>query len=108
MRVRINGWQRIGIIPSVVWAVTGYIWRGAVVDDRNMEFASTADKVCLEYPHADKDCMAEFFKNYRLSEDANPPKLEGAIFGLVPIPLAWLIAYALIGLWRWIRRGFST
>jgi hypothetical protein len=25
---------------------------------------------------------------------------------LVPIPIAWLIAYGLVGLMRWIRRGF--
>jgi hypothetical protein len=33
----------------------------------------------------------------------------GASFvSLVPILLAWLIVYAFIGLWRWIRRGFTT
>lgn len=30
------------------------------------------------------------------------------IAAVAPIPFAWLIVYALIGLWHWVGRGFNT
>jgi hypothetical protein len=30
------------------------------------------------------------------------------IAAVAPIPFAWLIVYALIGLWHWVGRGFKT
>jgi hypothetical protein len=30
MRVRLNGWQRIGIVLSVIWAIGGGLWGNAI------------------------------------------------------------------------------
>jgi hypothetical protein len=111
MRVRLNGWQRIGIILSVVWAVTGYLWEETSIMRRNLDMATLDEKLCLEYPQAyaaDVDCVDKFRKSYDFLVKGTAPITNAAIVGLVPIPFAWLTVYALIGLWRWIRRGFNT
>ncbi len=108
MRVRLNGWQRIGIVLSVIWAVTGCGIGSYEANDNIITFASGLDHMCRAANRPIRECDAEFTANYRIAAEANPVLLNWAIFGFAPIPLAWLIVYAFIGLWRWIRRGFNT
>jgi hypothetical protein len=78
---------------------------------RNLDMATLDEKLCLEYPQAypaDIDCASKFKRSYDNLVEGTAPVMNGAIFGLVPIPFAWLIVYALIGIWRWIKRGFNT
>jgi hypothetical protein len=93
-RLHLNGWQRIGIVLSVVWAIVGGLW------GRKLMFQEWA--TCLETYHDLDWCDT----NYQWALDAEWPM--AAIVGLVPIPIAWLLAYALIGLVHWIRRGFTA
>jgi hypothetical protein len=44
--MRLNGWQRIGVIASVVWVVAGGLWtRGLIVDDVG-KFPSLSHQMC--------------------------------------------------------------
>jgi hypothetical protein len=54
-------------------------------------------------------CWAELGKNYVANLEAVQPYWwNAAIFGLAPIPIVWLIIYGIVGIGRWIRRGFSS
>jgi TPR repeat protein len=46
----------------------------------------------------------EAVRLYRLAADQGDAL---ALFALVPLPIAWLLAYALVRLVRWIRAGFK-
>ena len=50
-------------------------------------------------------CTAQFDKNYPIAVADHWS--YAAIFAFAPVILAWVFAYALIGLWRWIKRGFN-
>lgn len=107
--MRLNGWQRIGIIASVVWAIVGAIWEIVELqrlhDARASDAFSSVYRPCRDQPRNDPD---EYFKQASAARNAVP---EGsgwniAAFALIPIPIAWLIAYGLVALGRWVRRGF--
>jgi hypothetical protein len=51
------------------------------------------------------DCQHQFQTQLA---DAQQRKLTAvAMVGLGPIPVAWLLVYALVGIVRWIKRGFQ-
>jgi hypothetical protein len=116
MSERLNGWQRVGIVLSVVWVIGAAIHEK---DELNRQYEAAYDAAwrpvydqCSEAQKRDPqtargmDCLREA---QRIAW-ATTPKVSGwsmALAALVPIPIAWLLVYALIALVRWIRRGFS-
>jgi hypothetical protein len=99
--MRLNGWQRIGIVASVVWAIGGprmnvanasFIGRVLDVDRANNDFDRCRERA--------KDAYDSVPRYPLLSAN-------GAFVALVPVALGWLIAYALVYLGRWIRAGFK-
>jgi hypothetical protein len=101
----LNGWQRIGIVLSVVWAIGGGLWGNSVAIRDGSAPAIMRYESCISVPNYDSDgCSQALDKDYAAGVAGH--WYAAAAVGLVPIPIAWLLAYALIGLVRWIRRGF--
>ena len=107
--MKLNGWQRIGIVASVVWATGAYVHtfetenRGALLN------ASMADYYCIEHGSGQPDisdrCRNE--KEDSLRESRINSRNAAVLIAVVPIPLGWCFAYLLIFIVRWIKRGFS-
>lgn len=97
MRVRLNGWQRIGIVLSVVWALVGYFLANAYYSDMAAGYARFSTISCFSTPQINiREC-------YIISEMeclvAAGIWDNAVTASLVPVLLAWLIVYAFIGLW---------
>ena len=107
--------ERIGIVLSVVWAI-GAAFHETEESNRRYEAASTA-----AFSPVYQRCRDIQDRN-NLPADGNACKEEAArtaeavhmesrwnvaLAALVPIPVFWLLAYALVGLVRWIWKGFS-
>jgi heme/copper-type cytochrome/quinol oxidase subunit 2 len=90
---RLNGWQRIGIVLSLVWAVVGGLW--------GRKAALTPFLDCLSDTGNLNFCQSQ----YQWAIDQ--VWLFALIFGLAPIPIAWLLVYIVVWTVRWIRRGFQ-
>jgi hypothetical protein len=111
MRIRLNGWQRIGIVLSVIWAIGGGVWGNSISiheGDSALAILSPLRSRCYETHHGPRDwtqCEQDFDRDY--SEAIKYHWHYAAVVAFVPILLAWLIVYAFISLWRWIRRGFN-
>jgi hypothetical protein len=100
-RLRLNGWQRIGIVLSVVWAIVGSLWGLHTLFDPIRQSFSTCASAVTDFSYC-----SNLFE--REMADARQMRLAMIVmFGLAPIPIAWLIVYGLIGLVSWIRRGFG-
>jgi hypothetical protein len=104
--MRLNGWQRIGIVASVIWAIGAPIyWDQAAQTEANAKFSFWYN-LCRDGNRSSDECneqarhMSDLVPRYYLGS------ANGAFIGLVPIPLGWLLAYALVYLGRWIRAGF--
>ena len=105
--MRLNGWQRIGIVLSIVWAV------GAAIHTRNDELDTWKRGTSLDYTlcMAGKQvdwpkCLAELTATLKKGSDPYWSNIAFAAFG--PVLAGWIVAYLLLWIFRWVRRGFET
>jgi hypothetical protein len=90
--MRLNGWQRIGIVASVIWAIGAPIYLG----------------LCRDVPSNDpQQCFQTASRHFNAVTRYPLFSANGAVAALVPVGLGWLFAYALVYLVRWIRAGFA-
>ena len=106
----LNGWQRIGIVLSVLWFFVAVITHRENDIHRAFEFASNSSSLCYE-SHRDSInagnsdiCAERFTNNYKLM-------LEGSwassfMIAIIPIPIFWGIIILIIKTYRWIKKGF--
>jgi|RhiMethySRZTD1v2_1073278.scaffolds.fasta_scaffold473397_1 hypothetical protein len=105
-RFRLSGWQRIGIVLSVLWAIGVLLygwqeWSG---------LSSSNDKLfydCLFAPHTDSSEAICKQKAAALRNASMRVSRENLAARLVPIPIVWLLVYIVVWTARWIRRGFQ-
>ena len=94
--VRLNGWQWIGIVLSVLWLVIAFfITRHVVYNPIYASYDQCVDRV-LDWSVCDKsmdDALVEARK-------AEP--ITFAVITLVPLLALWGFGYVI----AWIRRGF--
>jgi hypothetical protein len=115
--MRINGWQRIGIVASVIYAGVVY---NRTVDKAEMRYAKVRvdEEMRCEEEHSRK---GESFDQYfptcdalgktnggmeRSLRDIRESEEEAWTAALLPIPFAWGLVYFALFVVRWIKRGF--
>jgi hypothetical protein len=112
MNVHLNGWQRIGIILTIIWAIIGFSWANQIAIDTLGAGVRAAHTRCLDELSAQPDGReptdADWGRcNRAFARDWTPAVAYhwryAAAFALVPIPFAWLIGYGLVALRRWIK-----
>jgi hypothetical protein len=100
---RLNGWQRIGIVASVVWALGAFVHALAQPNWADRIFTS-----CLENvePGGSDRCVQRHHRENLPIALAEQRKVAVAN-ALVPPPFGWLFVYMVLGIVRWVRQGFS-
>jgi hypothetical protein len=116
-RIRINGWQRLGIILSVGWIIWSYNHTYDHLDYETTKIAVDEEMSC-EHEHARAgENFDDFFKTCDALSPAKMPermkeshdnRVRAATEALIPVPLAWAGAYLVIFLFRWVRRGWDN
>jgi hypothetical protein len=104
--MKINGWQRIGILVSVIWMVGAYFYTMDRVQTDDIQMAANVDEACIaakqqEQKVCDNEMYAEVIRALPRERE------EAAIVALVPVPLSWSFVYLTLFLLRWIKRGFA-
>ena len=119
--MRLNGWQRLGVVCSVAWAVAGFAWghqmNADVKNAAENHYEQCRDSALENYVsmhtkdageklnHDLDDCQAaRGVTRNALEEDS---VVAGAELAILPIPGGWLLAYAILWSISWIRRGFT-
>jgi hypothetical protein len=106
--MRLNGWQRIGIVASVIWAIGAPIYLDHSAEQKATEWFGASYELCRNNPSSDPNrCLELASRQYDLVERYSLLSANGAVAALVPVGLGWLLAYALVYLVRWIRAGFA-
>jgi hypothetical protein len=114
---RLNGWQCIGILLSVLWLPVGWNWAltlfGPPANPLPWPFWNSCLERQAKLPAPNYDgCHqgdAKWWANQsklRELQHANAEQLAPWL-ALVPIPIAWLLVYSVVWIVRWIRRGFQ-
>jgi hypothetical protein len=102
--MKLNGWQRAGVVASLVWIPSAYYCahRAAAMDDRKFagENLTTCDEV---YTTLRRD-LSECQKNYEsyLNATQASERTQALKVALTPVPIGWILGYATV----WIKRGF--
>jgi hypothetical protein len=126
----INGWQRIGIVLSIIWffAYSIILWSSGSAD--RLELYEIRKSNCADTFNADNEVSRPSESDYdkRLGEKRNelrqcekaaavafrselrtarqniPVLLANVIASIV---LAWGVVWSVIGIVRWVKRGFE-
>jgi len=97
MRIRLNGWQRIGVILSALWIV--FILSFAVYE---LRFGS-------RYLLFIGPVTFESFTIYQDKMEWSRILLGRVVAtALLPIPFFWLVAYGFVYALRWVSKGFKN
>jgi hypothetical protein len=106
---KLNGWKRLGLIASVVWILCAGVYTFKAVDDTRITTASGFTLRCEEAPDGSLRGSAECdaLSTDYLAKTGNEPWIEAAIVAFVPVPLGWGLAYLVLFLVRWVKRGFA-
>jgi hypothetical protein len=86
----------------MVWAILGSLWALNLLFEPVYKNYATCRTLIIVSP---SDCRQLFETQFA---DARQRRLTAvAVVGFGPIPIAWLLVYALVVLVRWIKRGFQ-
>lgn len=101
---RLNRWQRLGIVLSVLWALgAAFVERDKQIESGNRH-AQLMYKFCLDNPTKNHEaCSTEFRQN--VVEGFEPSWGNVAFVALAPILLAWILLWAVIKTFRWVMAG---
>jgi hypothetical protein len=110
---RLNGWQRIGIVLSILWALGAGLYtykaheaRADKMSGRDYDACINAKETLSKLPETKGinfvgDCVAEAAQSYQFWSQW---KWSGtAIVALIPIPIIWLLVYIVVWATRWRR-----
>jgi hypothetical protein len=99
--MNLNGWQRLGVVASVLWLVIGALY------GNNAGLAQ--GDVCLMLLDTCSVDAETCIRHFQTSYDAATANhwLYARGYAVVPVILGWLFAWALVAVVRWVRAGFS-
>ena len=106
--MRLNGWQRIGVVASVIRILVGPPFQIHRDVNQARVRASLAMTICMDAGIPDVECAKDYPGTYATFRTI---KLGWGTWGLlafVPILVAWLVAWVVFVVIRWIRAGFSS
>lgn len=115
--MRLNGWQRIGVVASICWFIGGGLWINGIVIDELTAPVEADLKRCLESRSIQPDGSIPKDTdwgpcNQKFSRDFVPAVANhwyyAAAYTLIPIPIVWLMIYGLVVMGRWIKDGFKA
>jgi hypothetical protein len=112
--VKINGWQRIGIIASAGWVIWSYNHTFDRLAFRDARIAVDKEQNCLSAHPGEFDkyflqCDALSPENEsELTKQYHDNEIEAITEALIPVPLAWGGVYLALFFFRWVRKGFSN
>jgi hypothetical protein len=108
--MRISGWHRIGVVASVIWAISAGAYKYKSDYHLADSAASAVGQECLlgldgnASGQAALNCVGnEIDLRRNLLSDGFDDRIA---FCILPIILGWIIFYAAYGIWIWIRAGF--
>ena len=114
--MKLNGWQRIGIIASAGWILGGWLYTYETEIDRASRLIAEIHVRCdsnlpdylkdqAAYDAAFQRCNKEDADS--LAQAISNARLSAALVALAPVPLGWGFAYLVVSLVRWVRLGFA-
>jgi hypothetical protein len=111
----LNGWQRIGVILSVLWFFGAGLQSNSSFVNQAYQNTSVSYELCNAATHDEQNQDKAFEKLEQCSKDRDKKfemNLEGMwlralIVAALPIPIIWYLITRLIKLYKWTSAGFQ-
>lgn len=100
---RLNGWQRVKLVLSVIWLIAGFFYLRYVQIQEGLNFANLEFDVCIR-----SDTISNCLKSVNFAKPYVINWEEIFVYIFLPVPLAWFSVYLFNRIVLWIRDGFST
>lgn len=105
--MRLNGWQRIGAVLSVLWALGAAIYeRNVQVKSADALYLSQAQNCYIGQADPVKECLDKISLQGAMDATAYWPDVAFYAFG--PVIAGWLVALITLSVFRWISAGFPN
>ena len=119
--MKVNGWQRIGIVASLLWALGAGVYERNRTDEKATEYSLyVTGNLCLQIakqtvtvdgPETETDLYLKcVIKTHEEAESMRALTGESILkllsFSFVPVVAGWLLAYLSIMTFQWVRVGF--
>ena len=105
--MKLNGWQRIGVLASAVWMLGGGIYTLNHVSNDDIQTASELTLSCEEANGGQGSAACDQQAGDYLAQTYKWEWITASIIAIVPVPLGWGSAYLVLFLVRWVKRGFE-
>jgi hypothetical protein len=106
--MRLNGWQRIEVVLSILWTIGAAIYvRSTQVENANSLFQMEYN-ACVNHNQQSttiKSCLDKV--SFQNAIDVTANWLDVAFFAFAPVIAGWLIAYIALKTFLWVKVGFS-
>ena len=107
IRFHLNGWQRVGIVLSVMWAVGGALWMNNIQWQRANVYSLGVGSSCRagfevvqptpsEQAIEDREKRCQAIQERSFNSAVKFKSRDALLAGLVPIPFAWLLVYLVV------------
>jgi hypothetical protein len=104
--MKLNGWQRIGVVASALWAIGAAIYERSSQVSEATTFHKSALSNCL--PEFTGACIDAAHENYRSLLSLDFVSMSNIVFVAIgPVLLGWFLAYLIVKTIRWIKAGFQ-
>lgn len=105
--MKLNGWQRIGVVVSIIWGI------GAAIYERKHQVDSVNDiwlaRLSQCSPAFSDECFDLASKQHAELLALNSSNVSNILYvSLGPILVGWLTAYLAIKVFFWVKTGFQS
>ena len=102
--MRVHGWQRVGVVLSILWAIGAAIFVRSVQVKNGHSLFQMDFGDCLRSSTIEA-CSNKFSLQHAMDITAYWPDV--AFFAFAPVIAGWIVAYIALKTFRWIKVGFS-
>ena len=103
--MKLNGWQRIGVVASVLWAIGAAIYERTSQVSTATEFYKNALSNCpIELYGACSQKTTETYKSLLFFDSVKVADIVFVAIG--PVISGWILAYLTVKIVCWVKAGF--
>lgn len=101
----LTGWRRLGVIASIIFFGVVFVYQLSQRTNLSAQMANIDRQVCKKEPGA-TDEMCGVLWQQKFEHYYETHTHWSLLSAALPIPVAWVLAWIILSLYRWVRRGF--
>jgi len=103
---KLNGWQRIGVVLSLIWLPVGFFYGTGQAMDAATAAVTYRLRLCMAADGSDYNaCEVPFQRDWAVAVAHSDHWLWGACMAIVPVLACWFLIWALVRIVRWVAAG---